>query len=446
VTEAVQLAKVVQRLMRSGAYARALRLLDEVHPSDLAQLVPLLRPREVGLLFTEVLPLQVTGEVLEELSDKDLERTLSTQSDDRVAEILGRLDPPNAVALLDRLSTIRSEAILNHAPPELRSILERVLAYPPDTAGRAASPLLLALAPETTAEAAIELMRKTGVEDIWDLYVVEPSGQLVGILPLRRLLVAQPHVEVKELLVEAPVVIDAFAPVEDAARSCARYDLMAVPVVDEHHSLVGIITVDNVLDIVEDEATEALYGIAGLDRQLRVSSLLSEHLSSRIPWVMINLLTASMAALVVGSFEETIQKWAFLAAFMPVIAGMGGNMGTQTLTLITRGLALDDVSKALIWRIVGRQLLVGLTLGCAVGILMGLGAWLWQGQLLAITVFLAMIGNFIIGSLVGTIVPIAFDSLDRDPAVGSGVIVTAATDILGFLQFLALGAYFLSGS
>lgn len=444
--EAVQLAKVVQRLMRSGAYARAQRLLDEVHPSDLARLVPLLRPREVGLLFTEVLPLQITGEVLEELSDKDLERTLITQSDDRVAAILGRLDPPDAVSLLDRLPTDRSEAILSHVPTELGSLLEKILAYPEDTAGRAASPILLALAPETTAEQAIDLMRKTGVEDIWDLYVVEPGGQLVGILPLRRLLVAQPGTIVRELLVEAPVVIDAFAPVEDAARSCARYDLMAVPVVDEHHSLVGIITVDNVLDIVEDEATEALYGIAGLDRQLRVSSLLSEHLTSRIPWVMINLLTASLAAFVVGSFEDTIRQWAFLAAFMPVVAGMGGNMGTQTLTLITRGLALDDVGKGMIMRIVSRQMMVGLTLGITVGALMGTGAWLWQGELLAMTVFFAMVGNFLIGSLVGTVVPIAFDSLNRDPAVGSGVIVTAATDVLGFLQFLALGAYFLTGS
>jgi len=215
-------------------------------------------------------------------------------------------------------------------------------------------------------------------------------------------------------------------------------------VVDEHHNLIGIITVDDVLDIVEEVGTEAMYGIAGLDRHLRVDSPILEHLSTRWPWVFVNLVTATLAAVVVGAFEATIAQAAFLAAFMPVVAGMGGNMGTQTLTLVTRGLALGEVGPGTVRGIIMRQLTVGLVLGIAVGSLMGLGAWLWQDNInLSIAVCLAIIANFMLGALIGIIVPFLFQAVDRDPAVGSGVIVTATTDILGFLQFLFLAGLLL---
>ena len=439
-----QLAQVVQRLLRKNARVRVLRLLERVHPSDISQMLDYLRQGDVTRLFTEVLSLQRIGEIMEELSEKELQPILKIVTDQRLAEVLQRIDPATAVEVLSLLNPERNENVLAIIKPEKRVVLERIIAYPEGSAGRAASPMLVTLNTGATVQEAIDELRQVGTEDIWDLYVVEPGGQLVGIVPMRRLLVAQPDTEIRELLAEVAVTVESLDPVEEAARVCARYDLMAVPVVDEHHCLVGIITVDDVLDIVEEEATEALYGIAGLETHLRVGSSVKDHLGSRMPWVLLNLMTATLAATVVGSFEATIQEAAFLAAFMPVVAGMGGNMGTQTLTLVTRGLALGEVAEGTVGKILGRQIMVGIVLGLAVGTIMGLGAFLWQDNWwLALAVLMAIIGNFILGALIGTLVPVVLDAIDRDPAVGSGVIVTATTDILGFLQFLGFAGLLL---
>lgn len=439
-----QLAQVVQRLLRSGALARARRVLERVHPADLGLMLRELRPGELGRLLTDVLPIESVGALLDDLPPEDLPRILGSLGDAYLAEVLERLDAVSGVRILEGLAEERREAALTHVRPERRAALERTLSYPLDTAGRSAVPVPVRMTPDTTAEEAITALRRMGSEDIWDLYVVAPGGQLVGIVPMRRLVVAHPGKPLSELLVEVPVTVNAHDPVEEAARVCARYDLMAVPVVGEHHNLIGIITVDDVLDIVEREATEALYGIAGLEKNLRVQSGVREHLVTRVPWVVINLITASLAATVVGSFEDAIAKAAFLAAFMPVVAGMGGNMGTQTLTLVTRGIALGEVGRGQVTGILLRQMAIGAVLGIGVGGLVALGSMAWIGDVrLAIAIVGAMVGNFLLGAVVGTMVPVLFEALDRDPAVGSGVIVTATTDVLGFLQFLLLAALLL---
>ncbi|MBR59486.1 MAG: magnesium transporter [Myxococcales bacterium] len=438
-----QLAKVVQRLLRKGAHARVIRVLEREHAADIAQMLTWLNPGEVGVLFAEILPLEVIGELLDEVPEKDIPSILGGLSVPRITELLHRLDPADAVFAIGCLDEPQREIVLSNLPSELRILLERIFSYPENTAGRAASPVLVTLNTHMTVQEAIAELRRHSTEDIWDLYIVDPGGQLIGILPVRRILVAPPETPVRELLVEVPVTVGCLASVEEAARACARYDLMAVPVVDDHHNLVGIITVDDVIDIIEEEATEALYGIAGLQSHLRVGSNVKEHLVSRMPWVFLNLFTASMAAFVVGTFEATIAQAAFLAAFMPVVAGMGGNMGTQTLTLVTRGLALGEVAKGSIPRILSRQIIVGVVLGIIVGSIIGLGGWIWKDMYLGLAILLAMIGNFVLGAIIGTVIPVLFEALDRDPAVGSGVLVTAVTDILGFLQFLLLAGLLL---
>jgi magnesium transporter len=442
--DVTQLAKVVQRLLRKNAYARVGRVLEREHPADIPSVLRLLRHSEVSALFTHVMSAELAGEVLEELDENELSSMLASVTADRLTELIQVMDPASAVKLLDEIPKKQRDDVLNHLEPQTRNTLERIFSFPEGTAGRAASPVKFTIGANLTVQGTIATLREAGTEDIWDLYVVDPSGQLMGIVPMRRLLVAQPDTMVRDLLVEVPVAIDSLESVEEAARACAKYDLMAVPVVDEHHNLIGIITVDDVLDIVEEVGTEAMYGIAGLDRHLRVDSPILEHLSTRWPWVFVNLVTATLAAVVVGAFEATIAEAAFLAAFMPVVAGMGGNMGTQTLTLVTRGLALGEVGPGSVRGIILRQLAVGLVLGIAVGSLMGLGAWLWQDNVyLSLAVFLAIIVNFLLGALIGIVVPFVFQAFDRDPAVGSGVIVTATTDILGFLQFLFLASFLL---
>ena len=439
-----QLAQMVQRMLRSGASARVRRMLDRVHSSEVVPLLSQLRPGEVGVLLSDVLPLGRVAEILDELPERELERTLLSLRDERIARVLQRLDSKATAEVLDRVGEERKEPILRHLEPERRAEVERLMSYPDATAGRIAMPVRLSVSVDDSASGVVEKLRSYQDEDIGDLYVTDAGGHLVGLVQMRKLVVAESDTPVRELLVEPPVTISALESREEAARACARYDLLSVPVVDQHHVLVGIVTVDDVFDIIEAEATQALYGIAGLEKHLRVGSRVREHLQSRLPWVLLNLLTASLGAFVVGYYESAIAKAAYLAAFMPLVAGMGGSMGSQTLTLVTRGLALGEVAHGAVTGIVLRQLLIACILGSTVGGLAAAGAWLWVPDLrLAFAVFLGMIGTFVTGALLGVLVPVGIHLLKRDPAIGSGVLVTTTTDVLGFLQFLAVAGWLL---
>jgi magnesium transporter len=303
----------------------------------------------------------------------------------------------------------------------------------------------LALPPQTTAQGAIDKIRERGeLETFFYLYIIDENGQLVGVVPIRNLVIAPPDRRLIDMMISDPVHGEVSMDQEEAARIVSKYELLALPIVDEERRLVGIITVDDVIDIINQETTEDMYKMAGLEEEDRVFSPSLVSIQKRLPWTTLNLLTAMIAASVVGLFETTIDKVVAVAIFMPVVAGMGGNCGIQTLTVVIRAIALGELEFSSAWRAVLKEITVGIVVGSVAGVLVAAVAYLWKrNAVLGLVLGLAMIINLFVAALVGTLIPLALKRAHLDPAMGSGIFVTTFTDVFGFLSFLGLATVFL---
>jgi magnesium transporter len=321
-----------------------------------------------------------------------------------------------------------------------------LLEYPEKTAGRIMNPKVFALSEDmTAAEAIAALQASRDVEMVFYLYVIDGRRHLVGVVSLRRLLLVPPETPLKRImttdLISARVDMDQ----EEVARQVASYNLLAIPVVDEENKLVGVITVDDVIDVIKDEATEDVYRLAGLASDDRVFTTPNESLRKRLPWLLVNLVTAFVAASVVKLFEGTIGVVTSLAVFMPVVAGMGGNAATQTLAVIVRGIAIGELTWSNTRQALIKEALVGLGNGVACGIVGAGVVWLMQGTpWLGLILGMAMIINMFVAATAGTLIPLALRALKVDPALASSVFITTLTDVFGFLSFLGLGALFIN--
>jgi magnesium transporter len=298
----------------------------------------------------------------------------------------------------------------------------------------------------TVGEAITELQSNRDVEMVFYLYVVDERRHLVGVVSLRRLLLVSPETPLKRImasdLMSARVDMDQ----EEVARQVAAYNLLAIPVVDEENKLVGIITVDDVIDVIKDEATEDIYRLAGVAGDERAFTPARDSIRKRLPWLGVNLATAFVASGVVALFAGTgsiIDRLPFLAALMPIVAGMGGNAGTQTLTVIVRGIALGELTWSNSRKALLKEVLVGVGNGIALGMVAALVVWLTKGNpMLGVVLGLAMIINMFVAALAGTLVPLGLRAANVDPALASSVFITTMTDVFGFLSFLGLAAAF----
>ena len=323
--------------------------------------------------------------------------------------------------------------------------VQELLEYAEQTAGRIMNPNVFALTEDLTAgEAIAELQKNKDIEMVFYLYAVDARRHLVGVVSLRRLLLVSPETPLKRIMTTDMLSMRVDADQEEVAQVVASYNLLAIPVVNEEHKLVGVITVDDVIDVIKDEATEDINRLAGVAGDEHVFTPPGEALRKRLPWLAINLGTAVLAAGVVSLFQDTIKEVVALAVFMPVVAGMGGNAATQTLTVTVRGIALGELTwgnsrKALI-----KEVLVGLGNGLILGFVAAGVAWAMEGDpVLGLILGLAMVLNMVVAATAGTLIPIVLRALKVDPALASSVFITTLTDIFGFLVFLGLGAAFL---
>jgi len=329
--------------------------------------------------------------------------------------------------------------------PKESGVVENLLEYDEQTAGRIMNPVVFALNEDmTVGEAITELQNNRDVEMVFYLYVVDDRKHLVGVVSLRRLLLVSPETPLKRImtadLISARVDMDQ----EEVARQVAAYNLLAIPVTDEENKLVGIITVDDVIDVIKDEATEDIYRLAGVSGDERAFTPAGESLRKRLPWLAINLATAFLATIVVAIFEPTIDRLAAVAIFMPVVAGMGGNAGMQTLTVIVRGIALGELTWSNSRKALLKEAAVGLGNGVVLGLLAALVAWLWRGNgTLGLVLGAAMIINMFVAATAGTLVPLGLRAANIDPALASSVFITTLTDIAGFLAYLGLATLFI---
>jgi magnesium transporter len=438
----------VKRLLRMGATANLVNLLQKQYPADLAQLFAELPEKDRASAFSLLAERnsRLAMEALSELGPEVAGALLSDRSAEEIVKLTQELPSDDAAALIDHLPEELSAAVLELMQKKPASAdVGELLDYPEKTAGRIMNPKVFALSEDmTAAEAIAALQASRDVEMVFYLYVIDSRRHLVGVISLRRLLLVPPETPLKRIMTTDLISVRVDINQEEVARLVASYNLLAIPVVDEENKLVGIITVDDVIDVIKDEATEDVYRLAGVASDDRVFTTPTESLRKRLPWLVVNLATAFLAASVVKVFEGTIGVVTSLAVFMPVVAGMGGNAATQTLAVIVRGIALGELTWSNSRKALLKEAIVGLGNGVACGLVGAALVWLMQGNpWLGLILGLAMIINMFVAATAGTLIPLSLRAMKVDPALASSVFITTLTDVFGFFSFLGLGALFI---
>jgi len=442
-TSQVTTTRVLRRLLASGVTSRAERLLARVHPADLGPLMADLTPEELRRVIDILFQQHRAATTLKQLPPEMLPQIFEAISDQRLAQVLARLEGlDDLFELLEWLPEDRRETVMAVLPERKQAEIHKLELYPESSAGRVMTTSFTALEESITAQEAIDRIRSLGDDSdaILYLYVTDEKGRLRGVVPIRRLVATAPGRPISEIMVPNPISVRADADQEEAAQLVARYDLLALPVLDAEDRVLGVITVDDVIDVITEEATEDMYHLAGLHEEDRVFVPAHQSVRKRLPWMLLNLCTAFAAAAVIGLFEKTLEEVVVLAVFMPVVAMLAGNGGIQSLTVITRSIALGEIEFSSGLRAAGKELGVGLVLGATLGTIAAVVVTLWRGNpFLGVAMFLALLVNLAVAGLLGAAVPLCLKALRLDPALGSGVVVTAAVDIFGFFTFLGIG-------
>jgi len=437
----------VKRLLRIGATANLLNLLQKQHPADLAQIFGALLDTERAAVFALLVERQpkLAMETISEMGPEPGAQLLTGRSADDIAKLLHELPSDDAAALIDYLPEELSREVLELMRRKESGQVESLLEYGEQTAGRIMNPSVFALNEDlTVGEAITALQGARDVEMVFYLYVVDARRHLVGVTSLRRLLLVSPETPLKRIMTADVTSVRVDTDQEEVARQVASYNLLAVPVVDEENKLAGVVTVDDVIDVIKDEATEDLLRLAGVSGDERIATPAGEAIRKRLPWLLVNLVTAFVAASVVALFEPTIQQVTALAVFMPIVAGMGGNAGTQTLTVIVRGLALGELSWGNARKALAKESLIGVGNGLALGVVAACVAWVTKNDpMLGLLLGMAMVCNMFVAATMGTLVPLGLKALKVDPALASAVFITTFTDVVGFASFLGLATVFL---
>ncbi len=431
-------------LAREGRTDAFVALAHKLEAADLADVLAELDEGE-RVRIVRALPPELSGEALAEMSEEaHPEETLVALEPEQAAEILEKLEDDDAADLLRELEPEQQERIL--AEVEDRSEVDRLLRYDDESAGGRMTTHVVTVRDSDTAAEALETIRRQAdkVEDFYQIFVVDGARRLLGIAPLKDLVINPPDRPVREIMTGAEHAVQPEVDQEEVARVMARYNLESVPVVDRSGRLLGRVTFDDVIDVVEAETTEDILRFGGAAGDEELTGPWHEAVRSRLPWLYVNLLTAFLAAGVVYVFQDTVRRLVILAVWMPVIAGMGGNAGTQALAVTVRRLALGRIRPEQSVRVLGKELLVGLTNGLAVGVVVALAAvLLGESARLGIVVFLALAGNLLVAGFAGAFIPVVLERAGADPAVASSVFVTTFTDTCGFLLLLGMAAWLL---
>jgi magnesium transporter len=419
----------------------ALRLLvGDLHESDLGALLEALEPEKRPRLV-ELLGIDFDFTALTEVDDTVRDEILEELRPQTVAEGVRDIESDDAVAILEDLPKDEQTEILQQLPAFERVALTRSLDYPEDSAGRRMQADFIAVPPDWNVGQAIDYMRETAElpEQFYELYVVDRAGIFLGAVPLDKVLRAKRPVPVTELMDVERRRVHADEDQEEVARLFQRYDLVAAPVVDGNDRLVGVITFDDVADVIEEEAEEDIKALGGVTRDEELSDSVWSIARGRFNWLLVNLATAFLASSVLGLFEGQLEKMVALAVLAPIVASQGGNATTQTMTVAVRALATQALSDANARRVIIRELLVGLLNGIAFAVITGIAAYAWfKVPGLGIVIGLAMICNLIAAAAGGILIPLALHRLKVDPAVASSPFVTTVTDVVGFFSFLSI--------
>ena len=444
--EAVRHDKTARQLrmlsdaLDSGRLGPVRRLVNTLSPAEIGNLLESLPPGKREVVWGLVDP-EDDGEVLVHVGDEVRESLLADMDPDEIIAAVEDLDIDDLADLVEDLPDTVIDEVLKSMDRENRERLEQVLSYPEDTAGRLMNPDVVTVRADVNVDVVMRFLRLRGElpEHTDHLYVVSRRHQLIGWVALQDLVTSEPTMPINKLIDDELTALHVNESAEGVARQFSDHDWVSAPVVDENNILLGRITIDDVVDIIREQAEHQALGAAGLDEDEDLFSPVRRAVRGRLLWLSVNMCTAFLAAWVIGQFEATIERIVALAVLMPIVAGMGGNAGTQVLTLMVRGLALGQVgssnARVLLWK----EVRVGMINGLLLGTVVGLVAFAWFREWpLSLVIGAALTINLCAAALAGVLVPLTLKRLNIDPALAGGVVLTTVTDVIGFLSFLGL--------
>ena len=423
-------AIVIYKALRAGERVAVFQLLDDDNQE----------------LLVKHFDVEIVADLFDRLEDSETLEAAESLSIERLADILDEMEPDEAADLLGDMHPFQANLALDEME-ESEDILPLLL-YDDQTAGGRMTTNFFSVYETHTAEEVIQELRTKGPDLSFTYYVFVKDivDHLIGVIGLRQLLIAPPNKKIHDIMDSDVVFVQADTDQEVVAQVMIRHELSALPVVDYDKTLLGMITYDDILDVVQEEATEDIYRLASVsDSELNPESKVKEHLKGRLPWLFVNSGTALIASWVVSNFEAVIAQVAILAALQSIVAGLGGNASSQSIALIVRSLALGKVNLKDSFPIIMKEVLIGIIQGLVIGTIAGVGIYLWRGNFyLGMVLGLAIVGNLIVAAFVGTLIPLFLKAIKMDPALASPVLVTAVTDSVGFLIFLSLASVFIN--
>ncbi|SLN22740.1 magnesium transporter [Pseudooctadecabacter jejudonensis] len=420
-------------------------LLDPLHPADIADLLEQIDERGRASLLA-LWKGGMDGDILSELGDDLREEVIDALGPRELAEAIRDLESDDVVDLVEDLGDDQQEQVLDALGDVDRMAVEKALAYPEESAGRLMQMEVVRAPSHWTVGEAIDYLRASDdlPEQFYHLILVDPRMKPVGYVTLGRLLGTPRAIHLTELLEPSFRTFRVDQDEEDVAYAFNQYHLISAPVVDEDDRLVGVITIDDAMIVLDEEHEEDILRLAGVDGESSLTDKVIATTKRRFPWLAVNLVTAILASMIISLFEETIAGLVALAVLMPIVASMGGNAGTQSLTVAVRSMATKDLTGANVWRVIRREVLVGLVNGVAFAVIMGIVGYIWFGEpMLGVVIALAMVINLVVAGLAGTAIPVLLEKVGIDPALASGAFVTTVTDVVGFFAFLGLAAVML---
>ena len=419
-------------------------------PVDIAELLSHLDESFISSVL-QYLPASVTGEVLSHLDAELIPQIMKDLGSDRSAQILDTMYSDDVADLLGELTPKEQKEVFDLMEDEDAEDVKGLMVYPEDTAGSIMTTEFVALNQHVTAEEAINILRAEApsAETVYYVYVVDDDEVLVGVLSLRDLIVTPPSWPLEHIMHTRVKYVDDYMDQEEVARIVSRYDIMAVPVVDRNHRLVGIVTVDDVLDVIQEETTEDVFRMAGvhedeLEEDESVPKMIWGAVKSRLPWLFVTLFGGILSSTIMRGLESELEAVVALAYFTPLLCGMGGNVGTQSSTVTVRGLSTGQISKSGFFATVLKESSVGLIVGLFCAVILAVVAWVWQGSaILGILLGITLICNMFIAATVGTAVPLVLKRLNVDPAVASAPFISTSIDVLGLVIYSVLASLFI---
>ena len=436
----------IQRLLRRGAITNLAKMLSRMHPADIANVIDHLSSlKEKREIFELVRGDVKRGQVLSELNGDSIALMLSDMLPSDAAWLLKDLGSDDIAYILSVIPTDRAKETLALMRTEDSTEIADLLKYPKGTAGGIMTTEFFALSEDATAQEAIRrLQQATDAEMVFYIYVTDKDGRLVGVLSLRQLLTVPPATPLKNIMTRDLISVAVDMDQEEVSRQVASYNLLAIPVVEKDGKLVGIITVDDVVDVIREEATEDMLKMAGAieeDSMFKSSSIVAARV--RLPWLFTNLVGSLLSGMLLWMFRFTIQEVVAIVSFIPVIAAMGGNVGLQSSTLIIRGLATGLVELTDVWKIFFREAKIAFLMGVVCSLILTVVGWLWHQVFLGMVVGVSLITAFLVSTSMATVMPIVLKRMGVDPAVAAGPFVTTANDITGIAIYLTLATVFL---